>query len=262
MPRTVQIGDVIEVPTKLGYAYAQFSHYHSKPPRYGALLRILPGIFRERPKDFAELVAKREEFSVFFPLQAAIDKGIFSVVANEAIPPKAKQFPLFRAGNINPATGKVEQWWLWDGDESRRTEGLTDKQLDLPIKSIWNDTMLVKRIEQGWTPRNAEYFVALARAKKKSSGPEVISQIRHYLQLKSRADAEVAIQRIGELDLRSEIQEYDGECVVVVFQDRIIPEERERIRAYLSDVAAALGGEYEGWEFKIGGEQSETSIPS
>jgi hypothetical protein len=253
MATKVDIGDVVEIPTKLGNAYAQFSNYHSEPPKFGALLRVLPGLFRERPIDFARLIAGKEVFSTFFPLQAAVNRGIVRIVGREPVPPHARKFPLFRAGNINPNTGKVEQWWLWDGTKSWKIDKLSDEQLDLPIEGVWNDTMLIQRIEQGWTPRNADYFVALARAKKKEPDSEIISQIRHYLRLKNRDDANVAVQRVGELEVRSEIHEHNGECMVVVYQNEIVPEERERVRAYLSDVAAALGGEYDGWEFKIGG---------
>lgn len=256
MATKATIGDVVEIPTKLGTAYAQFSHYHDQPPKFGALLRVLPGVFKERPKNLGAIVAGKELFFAFFPIQAAINRGIVRVVGREPIPSRAQQFPLFRAGNINSVTGRVEQWWLWNGAKSWKIDSLSDDQLDLPIEEVVNDTMLIRRIEQGWTPRNAEYFVAIARAKKRAPEIEVITQIRHYLRLRNRADAEVAVQRVGELDVRSETQESDGEWIVVVSQDQIVPEERERIRAYMSDVAAALGGEYDGWEFKIEGQCS------
>ena len=156
MAKKIKIGTVIEIKTELGNAYAQFSQYHEAPPKYGALLRVLPGIFRERPKNFKELVDLKESFAVFFPLQAALNKGIVQVVAQEQVPSHARAFPLFRAGNVNPATGKVEQWWLWDGEKSWRIEKITDEQLDLPIKEICNDSALIQRIEDGWTPRKAE----------------------------------------------------------------------------------------------------------
>jgi hypothetical protein len=162
MPRKVDIGDIVEIPTNKGLAYAQFSHYHEAPPRWGSLLRVLPGFFDERPKDFAQIVSQKESFSTFFPLKAAVSKRIFAIAGKEEIPPHARAFPLFRAGNWNPATLCVEQWWLWDGEKSRRIERLSDEQLDWPIKEICNDLALIDRIEKGWTPRKSEELMRVA----------------------------------------------------------------------------------------------------
>jgi hypothetical protein len=66
-----QIGDVIEIETPAGLGYAQYTHEHREPPRFGSLLRVLPGIFAERPSDFKPLLVQDERFSIFFPLGAA-----------------------------------------------------------------------------------------------------------------------------------------------------------------------------------------------
>src|SRR5205085_10467885 len=92
-----RLGDVIEIETPKGLAYAQYTHEHRDPPRYGSLLRILPGIYSQRPSDFAALVAEEERFSVFFPLGAALRRRIvFRIVADEAIPAGKSGFSTFR----------------------------------------------------------------------------------------------------------------------------------------------------------------------
>ena len=48
-----KIGDVIEIATPKGFAYAQFTHDH---PMRGEVLRILPGLYASRPADLAALV--------------------------------------------------------------------------------------------------------------------------------------------------------------------------------------------------------------
>ena len=63
-----QLGDVIEIKIPKGFAYAQYTHKHEKPPRYGALIRVLPGLFQSRPSEFTSLVRQPERFFVFFPL--------------------------------------------------------------------------------------------------------------------------------------------------------------------------------------------------
>ena len=151
MAKRVRIGDIIELPTKRGFSYGQFSHKHA---RYGALIRVLPEFFRARPDDFAELVHRPEMFVTFFPLQAAVNRGIFEVVGNCVVPEFAKAFPLFRAGVADPATRKVKMWWLWDGEKEWKVGDITTEQRKLPLRGIWNDTLLIERIEIGWTPSN------------------------------------------------------------------------------------------------------------
>jgi hypothetical protein len=151
MANKIHIGDIIEIPTAKGLAYAQFSHQH---PRYGALVRVLPDIFKSRPENLVHLAKQREIFFTFLPLQAAVNQKIFEVVANYPVPELAKQFPLFRAGVVDPVAKKVKSWWLWDGEQEWQVGRLTPDQKKLPIRGIWNDTLLVERIESGWTPNS------------------------------------------------------------------------------------------------------------
>src|SRR4051812_39293924 len=90
MANKIKTGDIFEIPTRKGLAYAQFTHAH---PRYGALIRVLPGFFHARPGDFEQLVGHHESFVTFIPLQAAVNRGIFSIVANCSVPDFASSFP-------------------------------------------------------------------------------------------------------------------------------------------------------------------------
>jgi len=144
-----QIGAIIEIPTRKGLAYAQYTHQHDQ---FGGLLRIFDEILQTRPTEFSTLIKGLVRFSTFFPLRAAVRRGIFKVVAHADVAPHNRSFPLFRAGNADPRTKRVAVWWLWDGEKAWRVGELTSEQRSLPIKSVWNDTMLVKRIEEGWTP--------------------------------------------------------------------------------------------------------------
>jgi len=154
MAKRIHIGDIVEIPTAKGLRYAQFSHEHAQPPRYGALIRVLPRFFQSRPGDFSELVRQPETFVTFFPLQAAVNRKIFAVVGNCPVPDFAKPFPLFRSGVVDPATRKVKVWWLWDGEKEWKVGDITLEQRKLPLRGIWNDTLLIERIESGWTPSN------------------------------------------------------------------------------------------------------------
>jgi hypothetical protein len=140
-----KIGDVLEIKTTEGLAYFQYTHQH---PVYGGLIRVLPGLYAERPAHIAILVAGAERYFVFFPVRAAAARDLVRIVGSETIPDHARAFPMFR-------TGRPGNWWLWDGETEWRVEELTPAQHSLPIRMIWNDTMLASRIASGWTPEDA-----------------------------------------------------------------------------------------------------------
>ncbi|HEY0587980.1 MAG TPA: hypothetical protein VGD52_17730 [Pseudoduganella sp.] len=94
MART-KIGDVIEIQTSKGLAYAHFTHKHEM---YGNLLRVFRRFFVKRPSDFSELINSEPAFMCFFPLAAAIRLKIVEIAGNETVPEAALPFPLFRSG--------------------------------------------------------------------------------------------------------------------------------------------------------------------
>lgn len=151
MPKRPRIGDVIELHTPAGLAYAHFTHKHRQ---YGALLRILQGLFTERPESFTALVQQQPRFSTFFPLGAACNQGICLVVGNEVLPEHTRDFPIFRGCNWHrDKSGTLQRGatWLWDGDTEWRVDTLAPEQLrDYPPRGVVNDTMLIERIVSGW----------------------------------------------------------------------------------------------------------------
>jgi hypothetical protein len=149
MRKRPQIGDVIEIETPRGLAYAHYTHEHRDPPRSGSLLRVLPGLFETRPDDFGHLVSLDERFSVFFPLGAATNRGIVRIVATEPIPEAKRLFPIF--GQLS---GDGHFWWLWDG--KREWKARSDKKATpRALWEVWNDTLLIERIAEGWTPSHS-----------------------------------------------------------------------------------------------------------
>ena len=155
----MQSGDVIEVPTARGLAYVQYTH---KKPAWGVLIRVLPGFYVTRPSDFERVVAQKERFFVFFPLQQAVSRGIFKVVAHASVPKDAQSFPVLRGDGFTDREGRVHNWWIWDGQREWRVDSLTDEQRRLSPREVWNDTLLIQRIEEEWVP---EQEVALREAK-------------------------------------------------------------------------------------------------
>jgi len=143
-------GDVFELATSKGYAYIQCCLKH---PRYTYLIRILPGMYETQPSSLKDLATRREAFFVFFPLGAAARRGIVRWVTNEALPKWAQKQPLMRLEGGSAPGGKVLNWRLWDGGTKETlVQKLTDDQKKVSIAEIWNDTLLIERICQGWKP--------------------------------------------------------------------------------------------------------------
>jgi hypothetical protein len=146
-----KFGDVIEIPTPAGLGYFQYVNRHAA---WGGLIRVFGGTYSARPMSLEQFACAQERFLTFVPLGAMIHRGIVEIVANVAVPEHLRAFPLFRVPGsaIDPETGKVRDWWLWDGNQNRFVGKLTPEQEQLPIKEVVNDTMLIHWIATGTGP--------------------------------------------------------------------------------------------------------------
>jgi hypothetical protein len=149
MGRRVRVGDVLEIETPKGFAYAQFTHKHDQ---FGALIRVLPGVYGSRPASLEEIVNGPSAFVVFYPVGAAVSRQVARVVDNMPIPEHAREFPLFRCGTPDLTTKKVKTWWFWDGIESWPVGELTADQRKMPVRMLVNHTALVELITSAWAP--------------------------------------------------------------------------------------------------------------
>lgn len=146
----VRIGTIIEISTSKGLAYAQYTHKHAD---YGYLIRIIQGLQQSTPTDIDSLAQRPTNFVTFFPLGAAIKRKIFKVIGVRPVPEFAQNFPIFKSGHYDPEQGKITVWFLWDGTNDWRVDKLTEEEKDYPIQEVINATLLIERIETGWTPR-------------------------------------------------------------------------------------------------------------
>lgn len=134
MAKRIRIGDVIEIETRRGLFYAQYTHSN---PEYGSLIRVLEGVHEECPLDLQALVLRPTRFVLFTFLQSAVNRGVLRVVGNCPVPEHARQFPIFRSGWEDPRTGVVSAWWLWDGTTSWKAGSLSEEQMRYPETGIW-----------------------------------------------------------------------------------------------------------------------------
>ncbi|HRQ38871.1 MAG TPA: hypothetical protein PLD25_13270 [Chloroflexota bacterium] len=147
----LQIGDILEILTSKGFAYMQYTHKH---PVYGYLVRILPGLYESPVSSYSEIVSYPERFFVFVPLLLGLRQGKTKIVHNEPVPFHAQRFPLMRVEGWIDKSGKVQDWWLWDGEREWRIENLTQEQKTLSIRGVWGFELLAERIASDWIPRN------------------------------------------------------------------------------------------------------------
>lgn len=253
MPKKAKIGDIIEIPTRKGLAYVQFSHYHDTPPRMGAVIRILPGFFLERPAQLQSLADKKELYYTLFPVQAIVNRNILAVIGNANVPDYAKKFPLFRAGIANTKTGNVDQWWLWDGVKEWKIDKITDEQLDLPIRQGWNDRALIERIEQGWTPRKAESFIQAARLKERFKKHSSVRGVKHFVLFRKLDDANQAKDLFKAKNLDSSVCEHGTGFTLIIPQNPPYSEEYiENFTVLITEVATECDGIYDGRETEVG----------
>jgi hypothetical protein len=139
----IRLGDIIEVPTPNGLSYVQYTQKH---PIMGHPIRVLPGTHESRPADLAALADSHELYYAFMFLAEAIRKEDVQIVGHAEVPIRNRPFPLFRAKGLGSA------WWLWDGDREWKVGDLTEDTRVLPIRAIWDATMLIHRITEGWHP--------------------------------------------------------------------------------------------------------------
>jgi hypothetical protein len=146
--KKLAVGDLIEIPTRMGLAYALYTHHDMM---YGSLLRVWNDKHKSRPTDFKKILDQPVSFSCFFPLAATIRRKTVSVVDNFVVPELLQKFPVFRSGLPDPVAKKVLNWWLWDGENSWSVGAISEEERKLPIRGTCNDTMLIQRIETNWT---------------------------------------------------------------------------------------------------------------
>lgn len=149
MRKGPRIGDVLEISTRRGLAYLQITHTDSL---MGFLLRVIRGFFAERPTDLEAVINRPTQFVAFFPVVFALKEGILSNVGNTAVPETERSFPVFRVAGAIDRGGRVLNWSLWDGSSYEDIAELLPEQRTLPIKGVWNDTLLRERIESEYTP--------------------------------------------------------------------------------------------------------------
>jgi len=157
MASKIRIGDIIEIATQKGLAYAQYTHEHSEPPRFGSLIRVFSGFYNKRPKNFSKVTKSQTKFVTFVPLKVSVNLKLVTIVANEPVTSESQKFPVFRDGIIDPKTKKVRVWWFWDGKKEWKVGEITKEQKKMPVRDVVTIPCLIEQLESGWIPETDPY---------------------------------------------------------------------------------------------------------
>ena len=143
----IKLGDIFEVKTAKGNAYLHFIY---KDKEIGDLVRVLPGLYHERPAGFDKLAGQNERFMVFLPLSAANRKKIVEQVSS--YPVNGFEKPQFMRTE-HYVRGELSGWHIINTDtwERQLVTELTPEQKKLSPWGVWNDTLLIENLEDDWS---------------------------------------------------------------------------------------------------------------
>lgn len=150
--KRLKVGDVFEISTPNGNAFFQYVHNESDT---GQLIKILPGLFSDKPDNIENLVKGDGLFFIYFPLKAAYKQGIVKVLGNEAVPENFSP-PKHMRSKMVDKDGNLICWQIVDCKTLQResVSELSAEQKKLSPWGIWNDTLLIERLSSGWTLDN------------------------------------------------------------------------------------------------------------
>lgn len=145
----IEIGDVFEIQTKKGFAYIQCRFFH---PKWLELVRVLPGLYKKRPEDFAQLVGQPDLYEVFFMLKASYRDGMVKKVAHFDVDGFKPEYMRNSIIIRNVFYG----WNIVNTDNLHRKHVLmlNNEESKLSPFGIWNPALLIQRLEEGWNLEN------------------------------------------------------------------------------------------------------------
>ena len=100
----------------------------------GSLIRVLPGTYHDEPD--LDVLVEEKQISGFFPASAALKQGIIQKANSCTVPTHSKETPTFRAGVVDPSTGRVDAWWVLERGE--RMESWRNYRRAAEVSYTWN----------------------------------------------------------------------------------------------------------------------------
>ncbi|HLJ26019.1 MAG TPA: ribonuclease E inhibitor RraB [Candidatus Angelobacter sp.] len=262
--KKARIGDIVEISTPTGLAYVQYTHDGGSS---GELVRVFPGLYVNRPADFAALARQKELYFVFYIMNYALRVGLAEIISNQPVPEWAKPYPTMRHAVALDDFGRVVCWRIISAANPLTVEELiraprftelTLEQTRLSIYEIWPHAAMVKNLARGWIPERAEELhlkdkAELAEKRKNQAVADESSYqgMRHFLYFSKRRNAQEAGEQLHNRGFSVEVgKNSDGEqwALVATKDAPKTGEEMDELREEMEGLAAQFGGDYDGWE--------------
>ncbi len=149
--RKAQIGDLFGIETPKGIGFFQYVYLNPKDDI--ELIRVLPGLYAEEPQNMENLVSQKEVYFIQFPVRAAYRRKIIHLFGRYEIP-SGIEVPPKQMRTTHFIRREFICWHIVDFETAQRVsvKELSDEQKKLSPWGIWNDTLLIEKMVEGWTP--------------------------------------------------------------------------------------------------------------
>lgn len=145
-----ELGDIFEIETSKGKGY--FQCVHSDELR-GELIKVFNHLFLNKPENIENILFDYDFYYLGFPLESAYRKKIVQKVGYMSLPKNFKIPKYMRSKYV--VKGEFIGWHIINTQTLKRklVSDLTEDQRQLSEYGIANDTFLINRLEEGWTPK-------------------------------------------------------------------------------------------------------------
>lgn len=230
------LGGLYEVETSKGLAYLQFAFWSEL---LGEVIRVFKGFHESRPTDLAEILSQPVAFTIAYPVGSAERSNLITRVGDAEVP---GQFPVMRAG----------AGWLWDGEREWRVPEFSEAERSLPRRLILNHQALVDAIT--YETEDRDFSDAGANTKLPPEQPDERAgrkseSVQHYLYFSSNRHAVKALGKAESRGYVGAISEADQDGWLLKIRGSGDP---DADRKSLERIASSVGGEYDGWEARLG----------
>lgn len=145
----LKIGDIFSIQTSKGNGYFQYV-FNNKD--IGELIRVFNNTLNEK-LDIKKMVNSQNYYFIHFPLKAAYKQNIVKLIGNHDVPSSVKLPQKMRSKKVDNY-GQFICWQIVDYNtwQNENKKELSSEEKKLSPWGIWNDTLLIERIEEEWDP--------------------------------------------------------------------------------------------------------------
>lgn len=142
-------GDIFQILTQQGVCYGQYLYRDKELDYVTAVFRDFGDPLTGRKDDFDIYVQQEPQFIMGFPLQTAINRGLFALVGNTPVPSHLDKKFIFRSSSNFGSDNAT--WWFWDGETTTRIDRpLTEEEKKYPQRSILAAANVLRYIDKNW----------------------------------------------------------------------------------------------------------------